>query len=45
MKLKTKQKAKRNSKQNNVPRKGSLKELVEYFGSYLSALETVNARH
>ena len=45
MKRKNKQKLKRRKKPLETPVKGSLESLSEYFGSYLSALETVNTRH
>ena len=41
-----KQRDKEKKKENyEVPVKGSLLSLSEYFGSYLSALEVVNSRH
>jgi hypothetical protein len=45
MKKKMKHKVKRRKKPSEVPAKGSLESLSEYFDSYLSALEIVNARH
>ncbi len=45
MKRKAKQKLKRETKRTETPTKGNLKALSEYFGSYLSALEVVSARH
>lgn len=45
MKKKNKQKAKRLKKPDETPVKGNLEALSDYFGSYLSALEVVTARH
>ncbi len=45
MKKKMKDKMKRRKKQSEVPVKGSLESLSEYFDSYLSALEIVNSHH
>lgn len=45
MKKKMKLKPKRISKPVEAPVKGNLEALSEYFGSYLSALEVISARH
>lgn len=47
MKKKIREMIKRKKKpaENEVSEKGNLVSLSEYFGSYLNALEIVNARH
>lgn len=45
MKKKNTKKTKEVKKQSEAPVKGSIQSLSEYFGSYLSALEMIRARH